>query len=66
MMKDLELKSNPALPVQKQRRNKRIQAKQKSETLFFLKRKTGTLFFGNETKQNGTEKIQKRNKTERK
>jgi hypothetical protein len=51
-MENTELKSNPALLVQKQMQNKKIEAKRNSETLFFLKQKNGTLFF---LKRNETE-----------
>jgi hypothetical protein len=62
-LEDPELKSNPALIGQKQRRNKKnIQAKRNSETLFFLKRKIGTLFFS-ETKRNETNCETERNGT---
>jgi hypothetical protein len=52
-MEDIELKSNPALPVQKQLRNEKIKAKRNIETVFFLKRK-----IGNKTER---KKNQKRN-----
>jgi hypothetical protein len=47
--------------VQKQLRNKKIEAKRNSVTLFFLKRKIGTLFF---LKRNETER-KKKSETER-
>jgi hypothetical protein len=59
-MGDTELKSNPALLVQNQLRNLKIEAKRNSETFFFLKRKIGTLFF---LKRNETERKKFRNGT---
>jgi hypothetical protein len=57
-----ELKSNPALLVQKLLRNKIIEAKRNSVTRFLLKRKIGTLFF---LKRNETERKKIRNGTKR-
>jgi hypothetical protein len=75
-MEDTKLKSNPAFLWQKQLRNKKIEAKRNSETLFFLKRnETERKKFRNgtkrnkknsETERNGTKKIQKRNETYKK